>query len=297
MSCPCRRTSSADGTPMVPPDYLDPVEWAGGPDRLQEWFLDHWPADARDTAQQEWAAYLSGQYVCLRSVTPLTIRRKTALVEQVRAAVAVLEREPRRPHRPRLARRGDLEARRPRAADDRLRPAPLRRTALAGDVDRRAPATLPRPGRPAAAGAHRAAGAPAPGAGRRRVALRLLLRPGRRAVPADTRAGPARGRGGDPAPGDPACRGGPGSDPDARRRARRADGGRPDPDAAGAVVQPGRGRLGARPARRRPRDRHRGGPGAGRPGLRPLRRPPGHRAARRPQPPVRGAVRAPRDAS
>jgi RimJ/RimL family protein N-acetyltransferase len=85
----------ADGTPMVPADYLEPVEWAGGLDRLRAWFLDHWPANAQDAAEEEWAAYLSGQYVCLRSVTPLTIRRKTALVEQVRAAVTVLEREPR----------------------------------------------------------------------------------------------------------------------------------------------------------------------------------------------------------
>jgi RimJ/RimL family protein N-acetyltransferase len=85
----------ADGTPMVPADHREPVEWAGGLDRLRPWFLDHWPADAQDTAEEEWAAYLSGQYVCLRSVTPLTIRRKTALVEQVRAAVAVLEQEPR----------------------------------------------------------------------------------------------------------------------------------------------------------------------------------------------------------
>ena len=85
----------ADGTPMVPADYLEPVAWAGGHDRLRPWFLDHWPADAQDTAEEEWAAYLSGQYVCLRSVTPVTIRRKTALVEQVRAAVAVLEQEPR----------------------------------------------------------------------------------------------------------------------------------------------------------------------------------------------------------
>ena len=84
-----------DGTPMVPTDYLEPVAWAGDPDRLQGWFLDHWPEDARDTAEQEWAAYLSGQYVCLRSVTPLTIRRKSALIEQAKAAVAVLEREPR----------------------------------------------------------------------------------------------------------------------------------------------------------------------------------------------------------
>ena len=85
----------ADGTPMVPANYLENVEWAGGLDRLRAWFLDHWPKDSQDTAEEEWAAYLSGQYVCLRSVTPLTIRRKTALVEQVRAAVAVLEQEPR----------------------------------------------------------------------------------------------------------------------------------------------------------------------------------------------------------
>jgi RimJ/RimL family protein N-acetyltransferase len=85
----------ADGTPMVPADYLEPVGWAGGVDRLRGWFLDHWPDDDRDTAREEWAAYLSGQYVCLRSVTPLNIRRRAALVEQVKAAVAVLEREPR----------------------------------------------------------------------------------------------------------------------------------------------------------------------------------------------------------
>lgn len=84
-----------DGTPMVPADYLEPVAWAGGPDRLRAWFLDHWPGDAQDTADEEWTAYLSGQYVCLRSVTPLNIRRKAALVEQIRAAVTVLEQEPR----------------------------------------------------------------------------------------------------------------------------------------------------------------------------------------------------------
>jgi RimJ/RimL family protein N-acetyltransferase len=85
----------ADGTPMVPADYLDPIGWAGGVDQLRAWFLDHWPVDEQDVAEEEWTAYLSGQYVCLRSVTPLTIRRKAVLVEQVKAAVAVLEREPR----------------------------------------------------------------------------------------------------------------------------------------------------------------------------------------------------------
>ena len=85
----------SDGTPMVPGDYLEPVEWAGGPERLRAWFLDHWPGEAQDTAEAEWAAYLTGRHVCLRSVTPLTIRRRNALVEQVRAAVAVLEGDPR----------------------------------------------------------------------------------------------------------------------------------------------------------------------------------------------------------
>ncbi|MGH3361648.1 MAG: GNAT family N-acetyltransferase [Nocardioides sp.] len=87
----------SDGTPLVPTDYLAPLEWAGGLDRLQEWFLDHWPADEQDTAATEWRAYLTGQYVCLRSVTPLTIRRKTTLVEQVRSAVDALELDPRDP--------------------------------------------------------------------------------------------------------------------------------------------------------------------------------------------------------
>jgi RimJ/RimL family protein N-acetyltransferase len=84
----------ADGTPMVPADYRDPVDWAGGLDRLRAWFVDHWPGDAQKVAEEEWAAYLSGQYVCLRSVTPLTIRRKAVLVAQVKAAVAVLEHDP-----------------------------------------------------------------------------------------------------------------------------------------------------------------------------------------------------------
>ncbi|MFL6001418.1 MAG: hypothetical protein ACJ72P_01275, partial [Nocardioides sp.] len=35
----------ANGTPMVPADYLDPVDWAGGLDRLHPWFVDHWPVD------------------------------------------------------------------------------------------------------------------------------------------------------------------------------------------------------------------------------------------------------------
>ena len=87
----------SDGAPMVPADYLDPVGWAGGIEELEGWFLDHWPAHAQDTAAEEWAAYLSGRYVCLKSVTPLHIRRKATLVAQVQAAVAVLAQNPRDP--------------------------------------------------------------------------------------------------------------------------------------------------------------------------------------------------------
>jgi RimJ/RimL family protein N-acetyltransferase len=114
----------ADGTPMVPADYLDPIEWAGGVDALRDWFLDHWPANQQETAQEEWSAYLSGRYVCLRSVTPLNIRRKAVLVAQVRAAVAVLEQDP-RDHRARgslgeaTSRLDDLEL--PMTGYDRLR--------------------------------------------------------------------------------------------------------------------------------------------------------------------------------
>ncbi len=265
----------ADGTPMVPADYLEPAEWAGGLDLLRAWFLDHWPGDAQDTAEEEWAAYLSGQYVCLRSVTPLTIRRKAALVEQVRAAVAVLEQEPRD-----ATARGslgeatskldDLEL--PMTDYDRLRfggplsretwiEAPRRRFLTPADPSlpvrtERLVLRLPEPRDAEPLFAYYSDP---------EVVVYLLTPPlDRREAESEIRRRMAW---------TPHAKGG--TNPAPRRRARRADGRRADPDAEGAVVQPGRGRLGAGPARRRPRDRHRGGPGADRPGVRPLRRPPG----------------------
>lgn len=41
-------------------------------------------------AEQEWRSYLSGQYVCLKSVTPQNIQRKTELVTAIDAARAEL---------------------------------------------------------------------------------------------------------------------------------------------------------------------------------------------------------------
>ena len=83
----------ADGTPMVA-DVGDCLEAAGGIERLHDWFVEFWPDDPQ-TAESEWADFLSGQYVCLRRLNPLSIRRKTRMIEQARAAVDVLRTNPR----------------------------------------------------------------------------------------------------------------------------------------------------------------------------------------------------------
>lgn len=77
-----------DGTPMVA-DISESLEAAGGIEHLHDWFLTFWPDD-RATAEREWGDFLSGQYVCLRKLNPISIRRKTMLVEQAREAVDAL---------------------------------------------------------------------------------------------------------------------------------------------------------------------------------------------------------------
>ncbi|WNM38367.1 DUF6058 family natural product biosynthesis protein [Micromonospora halotolerans] len=62
------------------------AERAGGVDALPGWFVGHWADPARGV--EEWDAYLSGQYVCLRSVSTESIRRKEELVGAIRAAPA-----------------------------------------------------------------------------------------------------------------------------------------------------------------------------------------------------------------
>lgn len=83
----------ADGTPMVA-DIADCLEAAGSIDRLHDWFLEFWPDDPA-TAEREWLDFLSGQYVCLRKLNPISIRNKTRLVEQARAAVDARRADPR----------------------------------------------------------------------------------------------------------------------------------------------------------------------------------------------------------
>ncbi|MFF4845185.1 DUF6058 family natural product biosynthesis protein [Streptomyces collinus] len=74
----------SDGAEMVPGDLFALVDEAGGTDLLEAWFTAHW-ADPT-TGKAEWDAYLSGQYVCLHSVTPATIQRKEYLTAAIGAA-------------------------------------------------------------------------------------------------------------------------------------------------------------------------------------------------------------------
>ncbi|MFE9039835.1 DUF6058 family natural product biosynthesis protein [Streptomyces sp. NPDC007818] len=74
----------SDGAEMVPGDLFALAERAGGTELLEAWFTAHWE-DAL-SGRREWEAYLSGQYVCLREVTPETIRRKECLTDAIGAA-------------------------------------------------------------------------------------------------------------------------------------------------------------------------------------------------------------------
>ena len=82
----------ADGTLTVPADHEDLADRIGG-DRLHAWFVDFWP-DEPERGEEEWADYLSGQYVCLRRVHPLDMRQKARMVDQARAAVERLRDVP-----------------------------------------------------------------------------------------------------------------------------------------------------------------------------------------------------------
>jgi hypothetical protein len=66
---------------MVPRDLLRLSNAAGGIEQLPAWFQ----AQFRDqsVAAEAWGEYLSGQFVCLREVTPANIERKDALCNQI----------------------------------------------------------------------------------------------------------------------------------------------------------------------------------------------------------------------
>lgn len=75
----------SDGAQLVPADLLLVAEQAGGYDAMRDWFFGHWEDPAQ--AQPEWDSYLTGQNVCLRSVTPANMRRKNELVAAIDTAL------------------------------------------------------------------------------------------------------------------------------------------------------------------------------------------------------------------
>jgi hypothetical protein len=77
-----------DGTGMFPADYFALVDEAGGPDRLRDHFEDRFlAAGGKPTELGDfWSAYLEGIWgVCLRTVSPETMVRKSNLVDSIDA--------------------------------------------------------------------------------------------------------------------------------------------------------------------------------------------------------------------
>jgi Family of unknown function (DUF6058) len=79
------------GTEMVPAEYFDLVEEAGGEGALRGLFARRFleAGGPEDDVGEEWEGYLSGAYgVCLKEVTPENIARKSALVAEIDGLLA-----------------------------------------------------------------------------------------------------------------------------------------------------------------------------------------------------------------
>ena len=73
---------------MVPDDYFALLDEIGGPKRLRSEFERRYLAagGAADELDADWQGYIDGVYgICLRSVSPETIVRKSQLVESTGA--------------------------------------------------------------------------------------------------------------------------------------------------------------------------------------------------------------------
>ena len=78
-----------DGTDLVPADYFDLVDAAGGVGALDDWFRARYAAAAErlglphddETVDDQWEGYLSGGYfVCLTEATPEAIAQKALYI-------------------------------------------------------------------------------------------------------------------------------------------------------------------------------------------------------------------------
>jgi hypothetical protein len=85
-----------DGTEMVPAEYFELVDEAGGEGGLRRLFARRYVSAAGDDDEvgSEWEGYLSGAYgVCLKHVTPDNIARKSALVAGIEGLLAAPQPE------------------------------------------------------------------------------------------------------------------------------------------------------------------------------------------------------------
>jgi hypothetical protein len=73
----------SDGAEMVPADLFVLADEVGQ-NELHGWFVGQWDDSAE--GNEAWEEYLSGQLVCLRSVTPATMQRKVQLLQAIDAA-------------------------------------------------------------------------------------------------------------------------------------------------------------------------------------------------------------------
>lgn len=76
----------SDGTEMVHSDLLSLADTAGGLALLPDWFRAQFEDEA--VGKEEWSSYLSGQYVCLWTVSPRTIQRKDVLTKRIASLLA-----------------------------------------------------------------------------------------------------------------------------------------------------------------------------------------------------------------
>jgi hypothetical protein len=87
----------SDGTELVPRDYFDLADAAGGVGSLPVWFADSLRGElaaremdaSADRVAREWREYLSGEYgACLRRVTPANIAEKARLMAAIEGSIA-----------------------------------------------------------------------------------------------------------------------------------------------------------------------------------------------------------------
>ena len=95
-SLPAASYALEDGTEMVPAEYFELVDEAGGEGALRGLFARRYLEAAGDDDEvgSEWEGYLSGAYgVCLKHVTPENIARKSALVAEIDGLLAAPQPE------------------------------------------------------------------------------------------------------------------------------------------------------------------------------------------------------------